>query len=62
MAWICSKCNVEVAEVDDIAIKYGETELPEAEGLRCPNCGVEFLEAFFVTTELNSAEQMLEGK
>lgn len=62
MSWICSKCKVEVEEVDDIALKYGEMELPDAEGLRCPQCGVEFLEGMYVTGELNAAEQMLEGK
>ena len=62
MAWICNKCGVEMEEVFDIAIKYGDMELPEAEGLRCPQCGVEYLESDYVTSQLNSAEQMLEGK
>lgn len=62
MSWNCSKCNVEMEEADDIAIKYGDMELPEAEGLRCPSCGVEYLESGFVTGQLNSAEGMLEGK
>ena len=62
MAWICSKCNVEMEEVDDIAIQYGDMELPEAEGLRCPACGVEYLTSDYVTGQLSSAEEMLEGK
>lgn len=62
MSWICSKCNVEMEEVDDIHIMYGDMELPEAEGLRCPNCGVEYLVSEYVTDELNSAEEMLQGK
>lgn len=62
MAWTCSKCNVEMEEVDDIALKYGEMDLPEAEGSRCPACGVEYLMSEYVTGQLNSAEQMLEGK
>lgn len=62
MSWVCNKCNVEMEEVFDIAIKYGDMELPEAEGIRCPVCGAEYLEGFYVTGELNSAEQMLEGK
>ena len=62
MAWICSKCNTEVEEVYDIALRYGEMDLPDAEGLRCPSCGAEYLEGAYVTGELNSAEQMLEGK
>ena len=62
MAWICSKCNVEMEEVLDIALRYGDMDLPEAEGLRCPVCGVEYLESDYVTSMLNPAETMLEGK
>lgn len=62
MSWICSKCKVEMEEVDDIHIMFGEMELPEAEGLRCPSCGVEYLVSDYVTDELNSAEEMLQGK
>jgi len=62
MSWTCNKCNREMEEVDDIAVKYGDMDLPEAEGLRCPVCGAEYLESHYVTSELNSAEQMLEGK
>ncbi len=62
MAWLCGKCNVEMEEVYDIKIRYGGLELPDASGLRCPECGVEFLEGDFVVNELASAEQMLEGK
>ena len=49
-------------EVDDIAISFGEMNLPEAEGLRCPNCGMQFLESEYVVDQLMSAEQMLAGK
>lgn len=62
MAWICKKCAAEMEEVEDIALKYGDMELPEAEGLRCPVCGMEYLVSDYVTTMLNGAEQMLEGK
>ena len=62
MAWICSKCNVEMEDVFDITVKYGDMDLPEADGLRCPVCGVEYLESEYVTGQLNSAEEMLEGK
>ena len=30
MAWMCSKCNVEVEEVDDIQIFFKDLSLPEA--------------------------------
>lgn len=62
MSWMCSKCKVEMEEVDDIPIKYGEMDLPEAEGLRCPSCGVEYLMSDYVAMELNGAEEMLQGK
>lgn len=62
MSWICSKCGVEMEEVDDIAISFGDMGLPEAEGLRCPSCSAEYLEKDYVTGQLNSAEEMLEGK
>lgn len=62
MSWICSKCKVEMEEVDDIALAYGDMALPEAEGIRCPECGMEFLLNDYVTGQLNSAEAMLEGK
>ncbi len=60
--WFCSKCKVAMAEVDDIKLTYNEVELPEAPGLRCPQCGTEFLLDDYVTGELKSAEEMLEGK
>lgn len=62
MSWMCSRCGVEMEEVDDIHLMYGDMELPEAEGLRCPVCGVEYLVSEYVTEELNSAEEMLQGK
>ena len=62
MSWMCSRCGVEMEEVDDIHLMYGDMELPEAEGLRCPVCGVEYLVSEYVTEELNSAEERLQGK
>mgnify|MGYP001239260238 CR=1 FL=1 len=38
MAYICGRDGAEMEEVYDIGIKYNEMELPEAEGLRCPEC------------------------
>lgn len=60
--WKCNTCKVEMEEVDDIQIAFGEMSLPEAEGLRCPSCGAEYLESEFVADQLVSAEQMLAGK
>lgn len=62
MDWICSKCNVKMEDVDDIILIYGEVDLPPGRGHRCPSCNVEFLDGEYVVEELNSAEQMLEGK
>jgi len=62
MGYKCGKDGAEMEEVYDIGIKYNEMELPEAEGLRCPECGMEFLMEDLVTGELNDAEAMLEAK
>lgn len=62
MAWTFVKCACEMQEVDDIEITYGDMSLPDAEGIRCPQCGKEYLMSAYVLDELNSAEQMLEGK
>jgi len=60
--WYCNICKVEMEEVDDIQINFGDMSLPEAEGLRCPVCGMEMLEGEYVLDQLASAEQMLSGK
>lgn len=62
MEWICSKCNVKMENVDDIKLIYGEIDLPPGRGKRCLSCSIEFLDGDYVVDELNSAEQMLEGK
>lgn len=58
----CGRCDVEMSEEYDIKLRYKEIDLPEAEGLRCPQCGIEFLLEDLVTEELNPAEDMLDGK
>ncbi|PAB60564.1 DUF7479 domain-containing protein [Anaeromicrobium sediminis] len=58
----CGKCNVEMEEEFDIQMKYQDIDLPEAEGLRCSVCGIEFLEESVVVDELNGSETMLESK
>ena len=58
----CGKCNVEMEEVFDIPLRYKDMDMPEAEGLRCPECGIEFLEEELVVDELNGSETMLESK
>ena len=60
--WYCGICMVNMEEVDDIPIAYGDIELPEALGIRCPSCKVEYLLEEYVVNELKSAEEMLEGK
>lgn len=60
--WVCSKCNVKMENVNDIKLIYNDIDLPQAVGYRCPSCKVEFLDGEFTVNELNSAEQMLEGK
>ena len=60
--WFCNKCKVQMEEVDDIKLIFKEVDLPPATGLRCPSCNVQFLDGEYVTGELSSAEQMLEGK
>lgn len=60
--WFCSRCQVEMEEVYDIKLIYKELDLPPGTGYRCPSCNVEFSDGEYVVNELNSAEQMLEGK
>ena len=60
--WLCSKCHVEMEETSDIKLFYKEVDLPPGTGYQCPSCKVEFLDGDYVVNELNSAEQMLEGK
>ena len=62
MSYRCGRDGADMEEVYDIGINYNDMELPEAEGLRCPECGMEFLLEDLVTGELNSAEAMLEAK
>lgn len=49
-------------ETEDIKMIFGDLDLPPARGYRCPVCGVEYLDGDYVTEELASVEQMLEGK
>ena len=60
--WKCNICKVDMEEVDDIQINFGDMQLPDAEGLRCPVCGMEMLMGDYVVDQLMSAEQMLSGK
>lgn len=60
--WMCYTCKVAMEEVDDIQLNFNDISLPEAEGLRCPSCGMEMLEESYVAEQLVSAEQMLSGK
>jgi len=62
MEWICDKCGVAMEEVDDIAINFKDMSLPEAEGLRCPQCGIQFLLSEYVIDQLAPAEAMMSGK
>jgi len=62
MEYKCGKCNVDMEEEFDIVMKYKDVDLPEAEGLRCPECGIEFLTEEVVVDELNQSETMLESK
>lgn len=62
MNWKCFKCKVDMEEVDDITIVYNDMDLPDAPGIRCPNCGLAFMDSEYVTGELASAEDMLTGK
>lgn len=62
MNYLCGKDGAAMEEVYDIEIQYKDMELPEAEGVRCPVCGMEFLLEELVTEELNEAEKVLESK
>ena len=60
--WKCFTCKEDMEKVKDIAVKYGKTKLPKAEGLRCPVCGVQYLESQYVAEQVAPAEEMLSGK
>jgi hypothetical protein len=60
--WKCCACNVQMDEVDDIKIRYKDIELPDAPGLRCPQCKIELLTEDLVIGELADAEEMLQAK
>ena len=62
MSYKCGKDGADMEEVYDIGVRYNDMDLPEADGLRCPTCGMEFLLEDMVTGELNEAEAMLESK
>lgn len=58
----CGKCNVEMQDVNDIGLKLGMMPLPNATGLRCPECGVELLMKELILGDLAAAEKMMQGK
>lgn len=60
--WVCKKCDVDMEDADDIKLIFGEVDLPPGVGFRCPQCKAEYLSSEFTTGELNSAEEMMEGK
>ena len=60
--WKCSVCNVEVQEVKNIRLRLLRTTFPSGNGYRCPICSREYLSEVFVTTQLEKAELMLNGK
>jgi uncharacterized protein YlaI len=60
--WHCYMCQVKVEEVDNIAIRYNEVELPDIDGYRCPQCHMEMISENTVMTMLFMAEMMLEAK
>jgi YgiT-type zinc finger domain-containing protein len=49
-------------EVDDVKIRHKDIELPDAPGLRCPQCNIELLTEELVVEELANAEEMLQAK
>lgn len=62
MEWHCFKCKQEMEEVFDIKMKYNDVDLPEFPGIRCPECGEEYLLEDTVANELNPAEESMEAK
>ena len=60
--WKCFTCKENMEEVLDIAVRYNKLNLPKAKGLRCPVCGIQYLEADYVAEQVSPAEQMLSGK
>ena len=60
--WHCFACKVKMEEADINMVYTDDLEMPGGMGLRCPSCGVEYLEEDFVIDQVLTGEKMLEGK
>jgi DNA-directed RNA polymerase subunit RPC12/RpoP len=60
--WHCFRCKVPMEETDITMIYMDDMEMPGAFGVRCPNCGTEYLMEEFVIDEVAKGEKVLEGK
>lgn len=58
--WQCFKCKVSMEDAE-LAMEYLDVE-GEAQGIRCPSCGVKYILEEFATTKMAKAEKMIEDK
>jgi hypothetical protein len=58
--WYCFKDKVQMAEAEPVLFYLSVTNV--IKGLKCPKCGVIYLDEETVTEKVVKAEQMLEEK
>jgi len=59
--WHCFKCKQKMEE-SEVYLSYMGSEFPGILGIKCRQCGVEYLSEEFVIGQLREGEQMMESK
>lgn len=59
--WYCFKCKKKMVEEEEIPVVYLDLD-GEAEGLKCPQCGVQFVMEEYVMEKMLKGEKMIEEK
>jgi DNA-directed RNA polymerase subunit RPC12/RpoP len=60
-AWHCFKCKEKMMADDEIPVMYLDLD-GEAEGLRCPTCGSQYVMEEYVMEKMLKGEKMIEEK
>ena len=58
--WHCFKCKQKMVE-EEIPVSYLDLD-GEAEGLKCPQCGVQYIMEDYVIEKMLKGEKMIEEK
>ena len=59
--WYCFKCKEKMKETE-VTLSYMGVEMPGAEGIKCPNCGVKYLLEKFTIEQVREGEKLMETK